>query len=56
MNFTNDVHNDVQNMSDFKSPTVKSRMTSFQPATADQVRKIIHLAKRAILIRSLLSW
>ena len=37
MNFTNDVHN----MPDIKSPTVKSRMTSFEPATADEVRKIM---------------
>ena len=37
MNFSNDIHN----MPDIKSPTVKSRMTSFEPATADEVRKII---------------
>ena len=37
MNFTNDIHN----MPDIKSPTVKSRMTSFEPATADEVRKTI---------------
>ena len=37
MNFTNDVHN----MLDNQSPTVKSRMTCFEPATADQVRTII---------------
>ena len=37
MNFTNDIHN----MPDIKSPTVKSRMTSFEPATADELRKII---------------
>ena len=37
MNFTSDVHN----MPDIKSPTVKSRMTSFEPATADKERKII---------------
>ena len=36
-NFTNDVHN----MPDIKFPTVKSRMTSFEPATADDVRKIM---------------
>ena len=28
-------------MRDIKSPTVRSRMTSFEPATADEVRKII---------------
>ena len=37
MNFTNDVHN----MPDIKSPTVKSRMTCFELATADEVRKLI---------------
>ena len=37
LNFTNDVHN----MPDIKFPTVKSRMTSFEPATADDVRKIM---------------
>ena len=37
MNFTNDVHN----MPVIKSPTVKSRMISFEPATADEVRKLI---------------
>ena len=31
MNFTNDVHNTP----DIKSPTVKSRMTCFELATAD---------------------
>ena len=35
MHFTNDIHN----MQNIKSPTVKSRMTSFEPATADEVRK-----------------
>ena len=38
MNFTNDVHN----MPDIKSPTVKSRMTCFELATADEVRKLIY--------------
>ena len=37
IDFTNDVHN----MPDIQSPTVKSRMTCFEPATADKVRKII---------------
>ena len=37
MNFTNDIHN----LPDIKSATGKSRMTSFEPATADEVRKII---------------
>ena len=37
MNFTND----VQNMPDIKSSTVKSRMTCFELATADEVRKLI---------------
>ena len=37
MNFTNDVHN----MPDNKSPTVKSRMTCFELATADELRKLI---------------
>ena len=37
MNFTNDVHN----MPVFESPTVKSRMTRFELATADEVRKLI---------------
>ena len=37
MNFTNDVHN----MPDIKSPTVKSRMTCFELATAHEVRKLI---------------
>ena len=37
MNFTKDVHN----MPDIKSPTVKSRMTCFEQATADEVRKLI---------------
>ena len=37
MNFTNDIHN----MPDIKSPTVKSRMTCFELATADEVRKLI---------------
>ena len=36
MNFTN-----VHNMTDIKSPTVKSRMTCFELATADKVRKLI---------------
>ena len=36
-NFTNDVHN----MPDIKSPTVKSRMTCFELATADKVRQSI---------------
>ena len=37
MNFTNDVHN----IPDIKSPTVTSRMTCFELATADEVRKLI---------------
>ena len=37
MNFTND----VPNMPNIKSPTVKSRMTCFELATADEVRKLI---------------
>ena len=37
MNFTNDVHNTPV----IKSPTVKSRMTRFELATADEVRKLI---------------
>ena len=37
MNFINDAHN----MPNIKSLTVKSRMTSFELATADKVRKII---------------
>ena len=37
MNLTNDIHD----MLDIKSPTVKSCMTSFELATADEVRKII---------------
>ena len=37
MNFTNDIHN----MLDIQSPTIKSRMTCFEPATADKVRKLI---------------
>ena len=37
MNFTNNVHN----MPDIKSPTVKSRMTCFELATADEVRELI---------------
>ena len=37
MNFTNDVHNLLVN----QSPTLKACMTCFEPATADQVRKII---------------
>ena len=37
MNFTNDTHN----MPDIKSPTAKSRMTSFKLTTADEVRKIV---------------
>ena len=37
MHFTNDVYN----MPDIKSPTVKSRMTCFELATADDVRKLI---------------
>ena len=37
INFTNDVHNTP----DIKSPTVKSRMTCFELATADEVRKLI---------------
>ena len=37
MNFTNDVHN----MPDIKAPTVKSRMTCFELATAEEVRKLI---------------
>ena len=37
MNFTNDVHN----MPVIKSPTVKSRMTCSELATADEVRKLI---------------
>ena len=37
LNFSNDVHN----MPDIKSPTVKSRMTCFDLATADEVRKVI---------------
>ena len=36
MPFTSDVHN----MPDIKSPTVKSRMTCFKLATADEVRKL----------------
>ena len=37
MNFTNDVHN----MPDNKSPTVKARMTCFKLATAGELRKLI---------------
>ena len=37
MNFTNDVHN----MPDNKSPTFKSRMTCFELATSDELRKLI---------------
>ena len=37
MNFSNDVHN----MPDIKSPTVKSRMTCFEIATADEVGKLV---------------
>ena len=37
MNFTNDVHNTPV----IESPTVKSRMTRFDLATADEVRKLI---------------
>ena len=37
LNFTNDVHN----MSDIKSSTVTSRMTCFEIATPDEVRKLI---------------
>ena len=37
INFTDDVHN----MPDIKSPTVKSLMTCFELATADEVRKLI---------------
>ena len=37
MNFANEVHK----MPDIKSPTVKSRMTCFELATADEVRKLI---------------
>ena len=37
MNFTNDVHNTPV----IESPTVKSRTTRFEPATADEVRKLI---------------
>ena len=37
MNFTNDIHN----MPDIQSPTIKSGMTCFEPATADEVRKLI---------------
>ena len=37
MNFTND----VQNMPDIKSPTVESRMTCFELATADEMRNLI---------------
>ena len=37
MNFTSDVHN----MPGIQSPTVKSRMTCFEPATVDEVRKTI---------------
>ena len=37
MNFTNDTHN----MPVIKSPTAKSRMTSFKLTTADEVRKIV---------------
>ena len=37
MNFTNDVYN----MPVIKSSTVKSRMTCFELATADEVRKLI---------------
>ena len=37
MNFTNDVHNTPV----IESPTVKSRMTRFELATADEVRKLI---------------
>ena len=53
MNFTNDVHN----MPDIKYPTVKSRMTCFELATADEVRKLIINSPRKTcdLIRSLLS-
>ena len=35
------VISDVHNMLDIESPTVKSRMTCFEPAIADKVRKII---------------
>ena len=38
INFTNDVHN----MPVIESPTVKSRMTCFELATADEVRKLIN--------------
>ena len=37
MNFTNDIHN----MPDIQSLTVESRITCFEPATADEVRTII---------------
>ena len=37
MNFTNDVHN----MTDMQSSKIKSGMTCFGPATADEVRDII---------------
>ena len=37
MNFTNDAHNTPV----IESPTVKSRMTRFELATADEVRKLI---------------
>ena len=52
--------NDVQIIPDIQFPTVKSRMTCFEPASGDGVRELfwIHLyilAKLAILIRSLLN-
>ena len=37
MNFINDIHN----IPYFQSPTVKSRMTCFEPATVDEARKMI---------------
>ena len=37
MNFINDIHN----IPYLQSPTVKSRMTCFEPATADEARKMI---------------
>ena len=36
-----DFTNDVRNMPDIQSPTVKSRITCFEPATADEIREII---------------
>ena len=37
MNFTNNVHN----IPDIQSPTGKSRLTCFESANADEVRKIV---------------